>query len=121
MTAYVIRRLWQIIPTIAGMYREDYPEVVERGEAVIAILVKEEKAFRQTLRKGIKQLGTYAETGITGTELFTLYDTYGFPVELSTEEAAKAGIVVSGDWRAKFDEQMAAQRARSQGASKMKI
>jgi len=111
----------QIIPTIAGMYREDYPEVVERGEAVIAILVKEEKAFRQTLRKGIKQLGTYAETGITGTELFTLYDTYGFPVELSTEEAAKAGIVVSGDWRAKFDEQMAAQRARSQGASKMKI
>ena len=111
----------QIIPTIAGMYREDYPEVVERGDAVIAILVKEEKAFRQTLRKGIKQLGTYAETGITGTELFTLYDTYGFPVELSTEEAAKAGIVVSGDWRVEFDEQMAAQRARSQGASKMRI
>ena len=111
----------QIIPTIAGIYREDYPEVVERGEAVIAILVKEEKAFRQTLRKGIKQLGTYSDGGITGTELFTLYDTYGFPVELSTEEAAKAGIVVSGDWRAEFDEQMAAQRARSQGASKMRI
>ena len=77
----------QIIPTIAGMYSHDYPEVAERGDQVIAVLVKEEKAFRQTLRKGIKQMKAYAAGGITGTELFTLYDTFGFPVELSTEEA----------------------------------
>ena len=50
----------QIIPTIAGMYSHDYPEVAERGDQVIAVLVKEEKAFRQTLRKGIKQLKAYA-------------------------------------------------------------
>jgi alanyl-tRNA synthetase len=111
----------EIIPTVAGMYRDDYPEVAERGEQVIAVLVKEEKAFRQTLRKGIKQLGTYAENGISGTELFTLYDTYGFPVELSTEEARLQGIAVSPQWRAEFDEKMAEQRRRSQQASKMKI
>ena len=57
----------------------------------IAVLVKEEKAFRRTLRKGIKQLRGYRKTGITGAELFTLYDTFGFPVELSTEEARAAG------------------------------
>ena len=111
----------QIIPTIAGMYSHDYPEVAERGDEVIAVLVKEEKAFRQTLRKGIKQMKTYADGGITGTELFTLYDTYGFPVELSTEEAKNAGIAVSPQWRDEFDAKMAEQRARSQQASKMKI
>jgi len=81
----------------------------------------EEKAFRQTLRKGIKQLRAYAENGITGTELFTLYDTFGFPVELSTEEARRQGIPVSPEWRAEFDDKMAEQRRRSQQASKMKI
>ena len=111
----------QIIPTIAGMYSHDYPEVAERGDQVIAVLVKEEKAFRQTLRKGIKQMKAYAAGGITGTELFTLYDTFGFPVELSTEEARSQGIALSSDWRAEFDEKMAEQRARSQQASKMKI
>jgi alanyl-tRNA synthetase len=63
----------------------------------------------------------YAKGGITGTELFTLYDTYGFPVELSTEEARNAGISVSENWRTEFDDKMAEQRARSQQASKMKI
>ena len=103
------------------MYEADYPEVAERSAQVIAILVKEEKAFRQTLRKGIKQMKLFAKTGITGTELFTLYDTFGFPVELSTEEAKMQGISLSPDWRAEFDEKMAEQRQRSQQASKMKI
>ncbi len=110
----------EIIPTIAGMYDADYPEVEQRRDQVIAVLVKEEKAFRQTLRKGIKQLRSYS-SGVNGAELFTLYDTFGFPVELSTEEAAKAGIPVSPAWRAEFDEQMAAQRARSQGARKVPL
>ena len=111
----------QIIPTVAEMYSADYPEVVEHREAVIATLVKEEQAFRRTLRKGIKQLKTYTEAGVSGAELFTLYDTYGFPVELSTEEARRTEITVSPEWRAEFDAKMAEQRARSQGASKMKI
>ena len=82
------------------------------------MLSKEEQAFRRTLRKGIKQLRGYRETGVTGAELFVLYDTFGFPVELSTEEAQRAGIAVSDAWRAEFDAQMAEQRARSQQATK---
>ncbi|SFR94616.1 alanyl-tRNA synthetase [Microbacterium sp. cf046] len=104
----------QIIPTIAGIYEAHFPEVAEHAEYVERILVKEEQAFRRTLRKGLKQLNAYRATGVTGQELFVLYDTYGFPVELSTEEAERKGIAVSAGWQAEFDEQMAAQRARSQ-------
>jgi alanyl-tRNA synthetase len=106
----------QVVPTIAGIYTHDVPEVAASTDEVIAILAKEEQAFRRSLRKGIKQLNGYQRSGVTGIELFVLYDTFGFPVELSTEEAQRKGIALSESWRAEFDEQMAAQRARSQGA-----
>src|SRR6476620_1096513 len=108
----------QIIPTIAGIYDVHYPEVGEHADYVVAVLSKEEQAFRRSLRKGIKQLRGYRKTGVTGAELFVLSDTFGFPVELSTEEAQRAGIAVSESWREEFDAQMAAQRARSQQATK---
>jgi alanyl-tRNA synthetase len=108
----------EVVPVIADMYQADYPEVAEKREEVIATLVKEEKVFRQTLRKGLKQMEKFAENGLTGVELFTLYDTFGFPVELSTEEAFKQDIKLSENWRQEFDVQMAEQRARSQTAAK---
>ena len=55
----------------------------------------------------------FRATGVTGAELFVLYDTYGFPFELSTEEARRNGIAVSETWREEFDMHMEAQRARS--------
>ncbi len=110
--------LEEIVPVIADMYVDDYPEVKEARDAVIATLVKEEKVFRQTLRKGLKELEKFKENGITGSELFTLYDTYGFPVELSTEEAFKQGINLSESWREEFDTKMLEQRQRSQTAAK---
>jgi alanyl-tRNA synthetase len=108
----------QIVPVIADLYHEDYPEVAAKRDEVVAILVKEEKVFRQTLRKGLAQLTKFAASGLTGNELFTLYDTYGFPVELSTEEAYKQEIKLSDNWRQEFDDKMAEQRARSQTATK---
>lgn len=108
----------EIVPVVADLYVDDYPEVAEQREQIIAILSKEEKAFRQTLRKGLKQLEKFAVDGLTGKELFTLYDTYGFPVELSTEEVFKQDIALSDGWREEFDTEMAAQRARSQTAVK---
>ncbi|HEY1085625.1 MAG TPA: alanine--tRNA ligase [Candidatus Saccharimonadales bacterium] len=108
----------EIVPVVADLYHGDFPEVAEKRDEIIAVLVKEEKVFRQTLRKGLKQLEKFAENGLTGTELFTLYDTYGFPVELSTEEAFKQDIKLSGNWREEFDARMAEQRARSQTAAK---
>lgn len=108
--------LEQIVPIIADLYENDYPEVKESRDEVIAVLIKEEKAFRQTLRKGIQQFLKFDK--VDGEALFTLYDTYGFPVELSTEEAFKQGVELPDNWREQFDAKMAEQRARSQTASK---
>lgn len=110
--------LQEVVPVIADMYEADFPEVKENRETIIAVLVKEEKAFRQTLRNGIKQMAKFAADGITGTELFTLYDTFGFPVELSVEEASKQNISLPTDWREQFDAKMQEQRQRSQTAAK---
>jgi alanyl-tRNA synthetase len=131
----------EIVPVIADLYANDYPEVQQQRDAVIETLVKEEKVFRQTLRKGLQELEKiskvdtitpkiYAAMGgsidlekvitprITGEQLFKLYDTYGFPVELSVEEAYKQGIEVPENWREEFDAKMAEQRLRSQTATK---
>ena len=110
--------LQEVVPVIADLYEADFPEVKENREQIIAVLVKEEKSFRQTLRKGLRQMQHYIDDGLTGEELFTLYDTFGFPVELSTEEAYKQGIKLSDNWRAEFDARMAEQRQRSKTARK---
>lgn len=143
--------LEEIVPVIADLYHQDYPEVAKNREEVIKTLAKEEKAFRQTLRKGLKEFSRmFADSGLTGPAaqsapenfspeaktfsgaaplrvtpslnageiLFTLYDTYGFPVELSVEEAFRQGIDLPENWREQFDAKMAEQRARSQTAAK---
>ena len=110
--------LEEIVPVIAGLYASDFPEVADNRKTIIAVLVKEEKAFRQTLRKGIAQMQKFASDGLTGAELFMLYDTYGFPVELAVEEATKQGVALPEDWREQFDAKMQEQRERSQTAAK---
>jgi alanyl-tRNA synthetase len=110
--------LEEIVPIIADLYHNDYPEVASKRDEIVVTLAKEEKVFRQTLRKGLKQLEKFAEGGLTGAELFMLHDTYGFPVELSTEEAFKQGIQLSENWRQEFDDKMTEQRTRSQTAAK---
>ena len=110
--------LQEVVPTIADLYEADFPEVKNNRDNIIAVLVKEEKAFRQTLRKGLRQMQRYIDDGLTGEELFTLYDTFGFPVELSTEEAYKQGIKLSDNWREEFTAKMDEQRQRSKTARK---
>ncbi len=123
--------LEQIVPVIADMYADDYPEVAASRDKVVEVLVKEEKVFRQTLRKGLqmfdKKMSDFIlpvtlpiESGsgkMSGEDIFQLYDTYGFPVELSVEEAFKRGIDVA-NWQQDFDSKMAEQRQRSQTAAK---
>ena len=142
--------LEQLVPVIADMYHIDFPEVAERRDRIIEVLVKEEKAFRQTLRKGLKELesnfakgyfakpaleydttmatkdeiteksGLWVPAGnpIRGELLFMMYDTYGFPLELSLEEASQRNWELNNHWRDQFDIQMAEQRQRSQTATK---
>ena len=106
--------LAEVVPTVTDLYRDSYPEVAANSETTVAVLAGEEQRFRRTLARGLRQLESYRL--LTGDDLFTLYDSAGFPVELSTEEARARGIELSPDWRAEFDARMAEQRARSQAA-----
>lgn len=108
----------QVVPVITDLYKDDFPEVVTNRDKVIEILIKEEKVFRQTLRKGIQEFSKLAADGLTGEIIFKLYDTYGFPTELTFEEAYKQNITVSDTAQAEFDALMTEQRSRSQTASK---
>jgi alanyl-tRNA synthetase len=118
----------EIVPVIADLYHADFPEVATKRDTVIAVLIKEEKVFRQTLRKGLAELNKYVsrnqiEAGLDATVpgdfVFTLYDTYGYPVELSEEVVAmQDGATLADDWKTLFDAKMTEQRQRSQGAAK---
>jgi alanyl-tRNA synthetase len=109
-----------IVPVIADLYASDFPEVSASRDHVIETLVKEEKVFRQTLRKGLKEFAKATADGgeLPGEVLFRLYDTYGFPVELSKEEAFKQNISITDQTNAEFERLMTEQRARSQTAAK---
>jgi alanyl-tRNA synthetase len=121
--------LEQVVPVIADLYHDDFPEVAEKRQIVIDILAKEEKIFRQTLRKGLrefdKEIGVYVERTnefvtnkeLSGEQIFRLYDTYGFPVELTKEEAFKRGIDIDEDADKEFESLMEEQRKRSQTAA----
>lgn len=124
----------RLAPVVVEAYQDSHPEVAERRDDVIKLLAKEESTFRQTIRKGMKEFDklvggygpetpggtTQSQTGhvLTGDVLFKLYDTYGFPLELSLEEAHKRGISVADDWREVFNREMEEQRQRSRTATK---
>jgi alanyl-tRNA synthetase len=124
--------LEQLVPVIADLYHADFPEVATSRGKIIEVLVKEEKIFRQTLRKGLARFNKQVEfknfsevtkgavglAPLSGDFIFMLYDTYGFPVELSKEEAFKRGLRIADSADEKFNLLMDEQRKRSQTASK---
>ncbi|HSX28281.1 MAG TPA: alanine--tRNA ligase [Candidatus Saccharimonadales bacterium] len=110
----------EVVPVIVSLYADDFPEMAERRLQVIETLVNEEKLFRKTLRKGIHEFAKLTEGRklLDGEVIFKLYDTYGFPTELSIEEAYKNELEVSKDWQHEFEHHMQAQRDRSRTATK---
>lgn len=108
----------EIVPVIADLYHEDFPEVAAKRDEVIETLAREEKVFRQTLRKGLHEFNKLIGEELTGDIVFILYDTYGFPTELTLEEAYKQNVPIAGSMQKEFDRLMDEQRERSQTASK---
>jgi alanyl-tRNA synthetase len=109
----------KIAPTVINLYKKDYPEVARREKEVLETFKREERIFRQTLRSGVREFQKLAKDKkyLTSQVIFQLYDTYGFPVELSLEEAFRQSIKVEDGWQNGFDKLMAQQRQRSQTAS----
>ena len=109
----------EITQVIVDLYAPDYPEIKKNKEKIIDVLTREEKLFRQTLRKGLKELNKLTENQpVHGESLFMLYDTYGFPLELSLEEIYSQGIELNKDWRKEYEAKLEEQRSRSQTAAK---
>lgn len=112
--------LEEITDVVTKMYKEDYPEIAKKEKEIIETLAAEERLFRSTLRSGIRQANKTMDTfgSLTGIDIFRLYDTYGFPVELTLEEAFKRGVEPHERWQKDFDAEMKKQRERSQTATK---
>ena len=110
--------LAEVLPLIADNYKDLPDSILTTREDVLDVLSHEEQAFRKTLRRGMKELARFKKDGLTGKELFMLQDTYGFPMELSVEEAYRQDIPLTENWRAEFDAALEEQRERSKTASK---
>ena len=110
--------LENILPIIAENYKDLPDSILTHRNEVLNVLTKEEQAFRRTLNRGMKELGKLKEAGLTGKEIFMLQDTYGFPMELSVEEAFREDIPLSENWRDEFNAALEEQRNRSKTASK---
>jgi alanyl-tRNA synthetase len=112
--------MWRLVPALVSDMGGAYPELVRAQPLIEATLLQEETRFRQTLAHGLKLLdeatGNMAEGGtLPGATAFKLYDTYGFPYDL-TEDALRArGLSVD---RAGFDAAMAEQKAAARAAWK---
>ena len=114
--------LAEIVPIIAKEYETLPDTILTNRKEALAVLEKEEKAFRQTLNKGLKELHKMAAADkdgiLNGRDLFKLQDTYGFPIELSVEEAYHQNIKLSDKYQEEFEEALNEQRERSKTASK---
>ena len=97
--------------------KDYYPYVVDKIELVQKVIKSEEERFRQTLADGEKilnELMVKSQTKvISGKDAFMLYDTYGFPYELTLEYAEESGFSVDKEG---FDKEMQAQRDRARNA-----
>ena len=112
--------LSEIIPIVAENYTRLPDSILTHREMALETLLKEERAFRTTLNKGLKELGKLTKNNkiLDGKDLFKLQDTYGFPLELSVEECYREGIGLTEDYLKEFEEALKEQRERSQTASK---
>ena len=108
--------LYKLVDIIVEMYGEAYPELVKNKQKVIDTIKKEEERFAKTLDRGYKMLDEFisAKKDIDGESAFKLYDTFGFPFELTKEIAQENGLNVD---EAGFKVAMQEQKDRAKAAT----
>ena len=105
--------------TVINQYAGSMPELKENELRILEVLRAEEENFRKTLERGVRELERLAgkEKKLTGEQIFKLFDTFGFPPELSIEDAKRLDFDVEENWQTEFDHQMKEQRERSRTAT----
>ncbi len=121
-----------IVPTVIDIYKEAYPEVVEQAGNVLEALRAEEEQFRKTLERGLREFEkrtseldfsqrppqpTGKRLPLTGKLIFQLSDTYGFPAEMSLEEAEQEGVPIDESWQKEYNRLLDEQKERSRTAT----
>jgi len=111
--------LCRLVPQLIADMGEAYPELVAQQQLVERVIKEEEEAFLRTLDKGIRLMDTIMEKSreskvIAGTDAFTLYDTFGFPIDLTELIAAENGMKVDMDG---FNVELGKQKERARNAT----
>ncbi|MFL6558681.1 MAG: alanine--tRNA ligase-related protein, partial [Bacillus sp. (in: firmicutes)] len=112
--------MFELVPVVGEIMADFYPEVKDKTDFIQKVIKSEEERFHETLHEGLAILANVIkkekEKGsdtITGADIFRLYDTYGFPVELTEEYAEEEGMKVD---HAGFEVEMEQQRERARAA-----
>jgi alanyl-tRNA synthetase len=114
--------IYKLVPVVADILGDTFGEIRERADYVSTVIESEETSFGRTLDRGIEIFDTAAKRAeqtvsktISGDDAFQLYDTYGFPLDLTELMARERGLKVD---TTKFDELMEEQRKRARAAQK---
>ena len=115
--------LAELCKTVIDCSKDAYPELLEKKEHIFATLNKEEESFNKTIDQGLAILGTFMDeikasgkTELSGENAFKLYDTYGFPLDLTKEILEEAGLTVD---EAGYTQCMNIQRETARKARKV--
>ncbi len=113
--------MYRLVDTLIESMGEAYPEIAKQRELIMKVIKEEEDSFLRTLENGIRLLDNAIETArsqgkteISGKEAFVLYDTYGFPLDLTELILKENGMTLD---HAGFDSEMDAQKARARNAA----
>ena len=109
---------YQMVPALIDVMGEDYPELVEQRDVIMSALKKEEQKFAETLGLGMQEFnkmtqGLAVGASISGDVAFKLYDTYGFPLDLTQDVARESDRVVDVEG---FEALMSAQKEPSRSS-----
>jgi len=113
-----------LVPTLVALMGEAYPELIHQSAAIQKALKNEESRFAETLTSGMAILDEAmkaipaGQRHIPGHVVFKLYDTYGFPVDLTNDVAREHGLTID---EAGFETEMNAQRERARAASRFQV
>lgn len=110
--------LKSLIEVVTVEYEESYPELRERQDSISKVIVGEQEKFARTLEKGLKEFEKMfqAQNRVSGTDAFNLYQTFGFPVELTVELAQTSGQEVDrGEFENEFKKHQDLSRTASAG------
>ena len=111
--------IFRLVETVVHEMRVAFPEVAEKRDHITRVIRAEEEGFGKTLDRGLEIFEAMQTKGhISGADAFQLYDTYGFPIDLTRLMAAEQGIEVDEEG---FEAQMAEQQKRSRLAASFHI